>query len=41
MDKNPAPPKVQIAKNGPYFVTGSLPLGRETIGSNADGESVQ
>lgn len=41
MDKKPAPPKVQIAKNGPYLVTGSLPLGRETMDSNAEGESVQ
>ena len=41
MDKMPAPPKVQIAKNGPYVVTGSLPLHKETIGANAEGESVQ
>jgi CDGSH-type Zn-finger protein len=41
MAKKPAPPKVQITKNGPYMVTGSLPLGKETIGANTKGESVQ
>ena len=41
MDNKPAAPKVQITKNGPYHVTGDLPLGKVTIGANAEGDSVQ
>jgi CDGSH-type Zn-finger protein len=33
--------KVQITKNGPYLVTGALPLRKETIGTNPAGESVK
>ena len=33
--------KVTITKNGPYRVSGNLPLGEETIGANAAGESVK
>lgn len=33
--------KITIVKDGPYQVTGSAPLGRATIGVNANGESVQ
>jgi CDGSH-type Zn-finger protein len=33
--------KVQITKDGPYMVTGGLPLTKETIGVNAAGESVK
>lgn len=33
--------KVQISKNGPYVVSGNLPLSKETIGANQNGESVQ
>ncbi len=33
--------KVQVAKDGPYIVTGDLPLAREVIGTNGDGESVR
>ena len=33
--------KVQIAKDGPYLVSGALPLSKETIGTNSGGESVQ
>jgi CDGSH-type Zn-finger protein len=33
--------KVQITKNGPYLVTGELPLRKETIGTNSGGESVK
>jgi len=40
-EKSPAPATVKIAKNGPYLVSGSLPLGKETIGANAEGESVK
>ena len=37
MSKNEV--KITIAKNGPYLVTGSVPLAKETIGTNAAGES--
>src|ERR1700688_1636147 len=33
--------KVQIAKNGPYMVSGGLPLSKQTIGANSAGESVK
>jgi CDGSH-type Zn-finger protein len=33
--------KVQIIKNGPYMVTGGLPLKKQTIGTNSAGESVK
>jgi CDGSH-type Zn-finger protein len=33
--------KVQIAENGPYLVSGSLPLRTETIGTNREGDSVR
>jgi CDGSH-type Zn-finger protein len=32
---------VQITKNGPYQVSGNLPVTRQTIGTNAAGESVK
>ncbi len=32
---------VQISKNGPYLVSGDLPLKQETIGTNSAGESVK
>src|SRR5271165_690099 len=38
--KAPDGPAVQIAKNGPYLVTGRLPLQKQTIGTNSAGESV-
>lgn len=41
MESKPASPKVQITKDGPYMVTGSLPLGKQAIGTNAEGDSVQ
>jgi len=31
----------QIAKNGPYKISGNLPLTKQTIGTNAAGESVK
>jgi len=34
-------PKVQITKDGPYLVSGGLPLAKQTIGANAEGESVE
>ena len=33
--------KVQIAKDGPYMVSGSLPMNKQTIGTNSAGESVK
>src|SRR5438128_2147956 len=33
--------KITIAKNGPYVVSGSVPLTKETIGTDAGGESVK
>ena len=41
MDKtNAAPAKVQIARDGPYLVSGGLPVHTETIGTNLEGDSV-
>ena len=33
--------KVVVTKNGPYLVSGSVPLAVQTIGANAEGESVR
>lgn len=33
--------KIEILKDGPYLVSGNLPLATETIGTNAAGESVR
>lgn len=33
--------KVKITKNGPYLVEGGLPLAKEIIGTDADGQSVK
>lgn len=33
--------KVQIAKDGPYMVSGGLPMKKQTIGTNSAGESVK
>ncbi len=33
--------KVQIVKNGPYMVSGNLPLKKQSIGTNSAGESVE
>jgi CDGSH-type Zn-finger protein len=42
MNKIPvAAATVQIAKDGPYLVAGSLPLHTETIGTNREGDSVK
>ncbi len=32
-------PKVSVSKNGPYLVSGHLPLARQTIGTDAEGGS--
>jgi CDGSH-type Zn-finger protein len=39
--KKPTAAKVQIVKNGPYLVSGALPLQKQTIGTNPAGESVK
>jgi CDGSH-type Zn-finger protein len=39
--QKPAGAKVQISKNGPYIVSGDVPLSKEIIGANEDGESVK
>ncbi len=33
--------QVQITKDGPYVVAGNLPLSKQSIGTNRDGESVR
>jgi len=33
--------EVQIVKDGPYMISGDLPLAKQTIGTNAAGESVK
>jgi CDGSH-type Zn-finger protein len=33
--------QVEIARNGPYRVSGNLPLSKQAIGTNASGESVK
>jgi CDGSH-type Zn-finger protein len=33
--------KIRIAKNGPYLVSGGLPMSKQTIGANPAGESVK
>ena len=40
MNKPNAAAKVQIAKDGPYLVSGGLPLHTETIGTDREGDSV-
>lgn len=39
--QNSTSAKIQIAKDGPYMVSGNLPLNKQTIGTNAAGESVK
>jgi CDGSH-type Zn-finger protein len=40
-EKIPAVATVRITIDGPYLVSGGLPLARQVIGANAEGESVQ
>jgi len=35
------PRKITIAKNGPYLVSGEVPIAKQTIGANAAGESME
>ena len=39
MSKPITEPKVVVAKNGPYLVTGAVPLSRQTIGTDREGGS--
>jgi CDGSH-type Zn-finger protein len=39
--QNAASAQVQVAKDGPYMVSGNLPMRRQTIGANAAGESLK
>jgi CDGSH-type Zn-finger protein len=40
-DKDAVPASVTVTRNGPYQVSGNLPLSRQVIGSNASAESVR
>jgi len=37
----PVPSEVKILKDGPYLVSGALPLGTEIIGTNSAGDSIE
>lgn len=37
--EQPQQPKIVVTKNGPYVITGGVPLMRQVIGTNAAGES--
>jgi CDGSH-type Zn-finger protein len=39
--KKPPNAQVKIVRNGPYMISGNVPLGKQTIATNAVGESVQ
>jgi CDGSH-type Zn-finger protein len=41
MTKSRAEPRVVVSKNGPYLVTGAVPLARQTIVADAEGGSQQ
>jgi CDGSH-type Zn-finger protein len=41
MTKSRAEPRVVVSKNGPYLVTGTVPLARQTIVADAEGGSQQ
>ena len=32
--------EIRVTKNGPYLVSGELPIAKATIGANAEGESI-
>ena len=35
------PMRIKVSENGPYLVEGGVPLGKQIIGTNDEGESVQ
>ena len=39
MSKPITEPQVVVSKNGPYLVTGAIPLSRQTIGTDREGGS--
>ncbi len=39
--QKPTNAKIQIVKNGPYLVSGNLPMRKQTVGTNSTGESVK
>jgi len=39
--QKPTNAKIQIVKDGPYMVSGGLPMKKQTIGTNSTGESVK
>ena len=39
MTKSKVEVKVVVSKNGPYLVSGDIPLAKQTIDSDAEGES--
>lgn len=41
MDPQTPGMKIKVSKNGPYLVSGGVPLRKEIIGTNAGGESVR
>lgn len=38
--KNPEGKKIRIMRDGPYEVSGSVPLDRQSMGCNEDGNAV-
>jgi hypothetical protein len=34
-------PEIRVTKDGPYLVSGDLPIAKATIGANAEGESIR
>jgi CDGSH-type Zn-finger protein len=39
--QKPPGAKIQISKDGPYMVSGELPMAKQTIGTNPAGESIE
>jgi CDGSH-type Zn-finger protein len=37
--RQPAPPRITITRNGPYRVTGAIPLAKQTIETDSEGQS--
>ena len=34
-------PEIRVTRDGPYLVSGELPIAKATIGANEDGESIR
>jgi hypothetical protein len=39
MERSEAGPRVVVSKNGPYLVSGQVPLAKQTIATDAQGGS--